>query len=128
MNQDGLIPAALPAPSWREWILWLLRRRMRVRITGESMQPTLLPGDIVLVDTHAYDNTLPTVSDILLARHPYQKDLIIIKRVVDLTPEGRLVLYSDNLRAGSDSRQLGTISMQRVIGRVTGVLRQRHST
>jgi signal peptidase I len=88
----------------------------------------LLPGDIVLVDTHAYDNTLPTVSDIVLARHPYQKDLIIIKRVVDLTPEGRLVLYSDNLRAGSDSRQLGTISMQRVIGRVTGVPRQRHST
>ena len=83
------------------------------------MRPTLLPGDIVLVDTKAYAVSLPQVGDIVLAWHPYQENLSIIKRVAEMTPEGRLVLHSDNPRVGSDSRQFGTINSQRVIGRVT---------
>lgn len=112
-------PASLPAPSWREWILWLLRRRMRVRVTGDSMLPTVMEGDIVLVDTHAYITSIPEVGDIVLVHHPYHKDLLIIKRVANITPEERLVLHSDNPQVGSDSRQFGTISIQRLIGRVT---------
>ena len=119
MKPSSPIPAALPTPSWREWILWLLRRREIKRVTGESMQPTLLPGDVVLVDTRAYVVSLPQVGDIVLARHPYQKELLIIKRVADITPESRLVLHSDNPHIGSDSRQFGTIIQQRLIGRVT---------
>ena len=83
------------------------------------MQPTLLPGDMVLVDTRAYIVSMPQVGDIVLARHPYQKDVSIIKRVADIIPEGRLVLHSDNPHVGSDSRQFGTIHQQRLIGRVT---------
>ena len=109
----------MPPPSWREWILWLLRRRVLRRVTGESMQPTLLPGDLVLVDTQAYVASMPQPGDIVLAHHPYQKDLSIIKRVAEITPESRLILHSDNPRVGSDSRQFGTISPQRLIGRVT---------
>ncbi len=89
------------------------------RVTGESMQPTLLPGDILLVDTRAYAASPPQLGDIVLAHHPYQKDLTIIKRVVDITSEGRLVLHSDNPSVGSDSRSFGTLSPQRLIGRVT---------
>lgn len=107
-----------PPPSWTEWILWLLRQRIRVQVTGESMLPTLLPGDIVLVDAKAYKIKRPSVGDIVLARHPYQK-ISIIKRVVDVTSEGRLILHSDNPKQGSDSRQFGTINPNRVIGRVT---------
>jgi nickel-type superoxide dismutase maturation protease len=116
-NKD--IHPTLPAPSWREWGLWLLRQRMRVRVTGDSMLPTVMPNDIVLVDTHAYTASIPKVGEIVLVHHPYQKDLKIIKRVAEITPEGRLVLHSDNRQAGSDSRQFGTISTQRLIGRVT---------
>lgn len=83
------------------------------------MQPTLLPGDLVLVDPRAYVALMPRVGEIVLARHPYQTDLSIIKRVAVITPERRLVLHSDNPHAGSDSRQFGTISQQRLIGRVT---------
>ena len=119
MNPSRPNPALLPTPSWREWILWLLRRRVIRRVTGESMQPTLLSGDIVLVDTRAYLVSMPSVGDIVLARHPYQRDVSIIKRVADITPERRLVLHSDNPHVGSDSRQFGTISQQRLVGRVT---------
>ena len=100
-------------------MLWLLRRRAIRRVTGESMEPTLLPGDVVLVDTRAYVASIPQVGDIVLARHPYQNGLSIIKRVADITPDNRLVLHSDNPQVGSDSRQFGTISQQRLIGRVT---------
>ena len=83
------------------------------------MQPTLLPGDMVLVDPRAFRMSGPLVGDIVLARHPYERDVSIIKRVADITLEGRLVLHSDNPRVGSDSRQFGTISQERLIGRVT---------
>lgn len=118
MNTDSHSPASLPTPSWREWILWLLRQRMRLQVTGESMLPTVKPGDIVLIDTKAYLQAIPQIGDIVLARHPY-KDLSIIKRITDITLEERLVLSSDNPQAGSDSRQFGTISKQRLIGKVT---------
>jgi len=118
MSSDKHIPTPLPTPSWREWILWLLRQRMRVQVTGESMLPTVQPRDIVLVDTKAYINSTPKLDDIVLARHPY-KDLSIIKRITEITPENRLVLSSDNPQVGSDSRQFGTITIQRLIGRVT---------
>ncbi len=109
----------LPAPSWREWGLWLLRRRTRLRVTGDSMRPILKAGDLVLVDTRAYTAVFPQVGHIVVARHPYQRDLTIIKRVTAVSPEGRVDLRSDNAAAGQDSRQFGPISSERLIGRVT---------
>ena len=118
MNTDKHIPAPLPTPSWREWILWLFRQRMRLKVSGDSMLPTLRSGDIVLIDKKAYSTAMPKVGEIVLAHHPYM-DLSIIKRIKDITIEGRIVLSSDNPQVGSDSRQFGTITNQRVIGRVT---------
>lgn len=85
------------------------------------MQPTLNNGDIVLVNKNAYTDTLPQIGDIVIARHPYQKDLTIIKRVAEITAEERLILHSDNPKAGSDSRQFGTISPSRILGKVTSL-------
>lgn len=119
MTQAKDPPSRLPSPSWQEWLLWLLRQRMRMQVTGESMLPTLVPGDIVLINTQAYVNSIPKVGDIVLAKHPYQRDLSIIKRVAGITSEVRVVLSSDNPKVGSDSRQFGTISLQRIIGQVT---------
>lgn len=109
----------LPTPSWLEWLYLLLRRRIRIRVTGDSMQPTLNNGDIVLVNKKAYTDTFPQIGDIVIARHPYQKDLTIIKRIAEITVEERLILHSDNPKAGSDSRQFGTISPSRILGQVT---------
>jgi nickel-type superoxide dismutase maturation protease len=112
----------IPAPSLYEWLLWALRRRLRLRVTGDSMLPTLMAGDLVLVDNSAYRHDLPVPGDVVVVRHPYQKDLIIIKRVTAVTPEGRITVRSDNPRVGSDSRQFGTLAPGRLIGRVTAHL------
>jgi len=87
------------------------------------MNPTLSSGDIVLVNLSAYQNTTPSVGDIVLAHHPYQRDLQIIKRVADITDDERIVLHSDNRKAGTDSRAFGTLSMNRIIGKVTSYSR-----
>ena len=119
MNDRGQAGDPLPEPSWREWVFWALGRRRRLRVTGDSMLPTLRAGDLVLVDERAYAAALPALGEIVVARHPYQRDLTIIKRMAGLTPEQACMLLSDNPRAGSDSRTFGAIPHTRIIGRVT---------
>jgi nickel-type superoxide dismutase maturation protease len=119
MIESNLPIAPLPAPGFQEWILWILRRRIHLRVTGGSMLPTLAAGDLVLVDSRAYRDELPAPGEVVVARHPYQRDLRLIKRVATITEEGRVFLQSDNPREGSDSRHFGALSPQRLVGRVT---------
>ena len=53
-------------------------------VVGQSMLPTLRPGDVLIVDRRAYDQTEPSRGDIVVAR--YGKDWIV-KRVVGLPGE-----------------------------------------
>lgn len=110
----------LPHASAKEILWWLLRRRRRFRVTGESMLPALKPGDEVLVDPGAYHHRPPRPGDVVVARHPYQTDLRLIKRVVTVLPNGDCDLRSDNPDAGTDSRTLGAIPAGKIMGRVTG--------
>jgi len=109
----------LEKSSRKELLLWLLRRRRRFRVVGASMLPTLRAGEEVLLDTHAYDHVAPQVGDIVVAYHPEQPDLKIIKRVGEVLANG-LFLNSDNPSAGSDSRQFGVVGLDRIVGRVNG--------
>ncbi|MDX1520567.1 MAG: nickel-type superoxide dismutase maturation protease [Anaerolineae bacterium] len=102
-----------------EFMLWLRRRRRRVRVTGDSMLPLLAPGDEVLVDPGAYRRTGPRPGDIVIARHPYRTEVTLIKRVESLTAAGQLVLKGDNPAESTDSRTFGTIGLDQVIGKVT---------
>src|SRR5581483_3347043 len=72
----------------------------RIRITGHSMTPTLLPGDLVLVRHGA--RVRPGA--VVLASFRSRPELLVIKRAVRAEAGGWL-LASDNPRAGSDSRQ-----------------------
>ena len=83
------------------------------------MLPTLRAGDEVLLDRHAYDYAAPQIGDIVVAYHPEQSDLKIIKRVGEVMGNG-VFLNSDNPSAGSDSRQFGVVGMDKVVGRVNG--------
>lgn len=82
------------------------------------MLPTLAAGDLVLIEPLA-DATKLLPGDIVVVRHPYQRNLLIVKRIAEVTPEDRLVVASDNPQAGSDSRQFGSLATDRLIGRVT---------
>jgi signal peptidase I len=48
---------------------------------GTSRVPTLLPGDHLLVDAHAYDHELPAVGDIVVVQHPFTDHIVMTKRV-----------------------------------------------
>ena len=110
------IPEATPA----DLLNWAVGRRMRLRVQGASMEPTLSPGDVVFVDTDAYATSLPADGDVVVATHPHDADLEIVKRV-EFTDDGGAYLKSDNLSEvdAADSRRFGLVPFDLILGRVT---------
>jgi nickel-type superoxide dismutase maturation protease len=83
------------------------------------MIPTLAAEDEVLVDTRAYNGRSPDVGEIVVAYRPDRTDVIMVKRVVELLPDGRLLLHGDNPAASTDSHEFGPVAPEYLIGRVT---------
>lgn len=79
------------------------------------MTPTLLPDQFVLVDP----DRVPGSGDLALARHPHRPELLIVKRVGEVTADGQFVLVSDNPSAGTDSRTWGPLAPESIEGTVT---------
>ncbi len=112
----------IPKSSWREIFAWRFGRRRALRVEGESMTPTLLPGAVIFFDPAAYDKLPPQVGDVVVSRHPFQAEVHIVKRVAEIREDGRYMLHSDN-PAGSDSRGFGSMPRGHILGRVTSRLR-----
>jgi nickel-type superoxide dismutase maturation protease len=83
------------------------------------MTPTLEEGDHVFVDPRAYLDRPPRTGDVVVARHPFRRSILWIKRVRLVTAEGLLELVGDNSGASTDSRSQGKVPYERVLGRVT---------
>jgi nickel-type superoxide dismutase maturation protease len=109
----------LPESSALEMLLWILRLRRRVRVSGASMVPTLAGDDEVLVDTRAYEHRAPDVGEIVVARRPDRQDVVLVKRVVWVQPDGRILLQGDNPAASTDSLDFGPIAPEFLAGKVT---------
>ena len=97
---------------------WLLGRRRRVRVVGESMVPTLHPGQFVLVDP----GRRPQPGQLVVAHHPERPELLVVKRVASIGDDGRYELSSDNPEAGTDSRAWGPVPAEALAGTVTMLL------
>lgn len=82
------------------------------------MLPLLSPEDEVLIDPRA----APAVGDIVVARHPHRGDLHLVKRLVGFDGAGRALLEGVNPEESTDSRTLGGVPLELLIGRVTSVL------
>lgn len=82
-------------------------------VTGPSMVPTLYHGDRLLV--HYGARIKP--GDVLVLRHPFQQDLLVVKRAVERREGGWWVL-GDNTHAGGDSTDYGVVPDDLVLGRV----------
>ena len=109
---------SLPNTTYREFLLWLLGKRKRLRVEGESMLPLLQPGDQILFAPHAYKKSKPQVEDIIVALHPLQSNLTIIKRIKQSQCD-RYFIVGDNLQSSTDSRHWGMIGFANIMGRVT---------
>ncbi|MDF3297938.1 nickel-type superoxide dismutase maturation protease [Streptomyces tropicalis] len=82
-------------------------------VTGPSMVPTLHHGDQLLVQYGA--RVRP--GDVVVLRHPFQQDLLVVKRAAERREGGWWVL-GDNAYAGGDSTDYGAVPEDLVLGRV----------
>ncbi|MET7379483.1 nickel-type superoxide dismutase maturation protease [Streptomyces sp. NPDC005526] len=82
-------------------------------VTGPSMVPTLHHGDQLVVRYGA--RVRP--GDVIVLRHPFQQDLLVVKRAAERREGGWWVL-GDNAFAGGDSTDYGTVPEDLVLGRV----------
>ncbi|MFD4629477.1 nickel-type superoxide dismutase maturation protease [Streptomyces sp. NPDC058284] len=82
-------------------------------VTGPSMVPTLRHGDRLLVRWGA--RVRP--GDVVILCHPFQQDLLVVKRATERREGGWWVL-GDNAFAGGDSTDYGVVPEELVLGKV----------
>jgi nickel-type superoxide dismutase maturation protease len=81
------------------------------------MLPTLEPGDWLLVDPDAYRHRPPRAGELVVAPDPRQAGRLLVKRVVALDIDGRVLLAGDARDASTDSRTFGAVEPGAVLGR-----------
>ncbi|KRV47154.1 signal peptidase [Wenjunlia vitaminophila] len=91
-------------------------------VQGPSMVPTLRDGDRLLV---RYSSPVRP-GDVVVARHPFQQDLIMVKRAAQRR-DGGWWLLGDNPYVPNDSREFGMVPDDLVLGRVLARYRPRNS-
>jgi nickel-type superoxide dismutase maturation protease len=82
-------------------------------VTGPSMVPTLHHGDRLVVQYGARIRP----GDVVVLRHPFQQDLLVVKRAAERREGGWWVL-GDNPYTGGDSTDYGTVPEDLILGRV----------
>lgn len=83
-----------------------------IKVSGESMIPHLDNGDYVIVSSWGMNIS---IGNVVVVEHPvYHR---IIKRVVQVFPNGELWLSGENKRSLS-SEQLGRVQPETIIGKV----------
>lgn len=93
-------------------------------IPTESMTPAILPGDIAIVDTWITLQDL-NEGDVIVFRHPHIHQMNLVKRVSKIHDDSHLSVLGDNKRQSLDSRLLGQINSNLLVGRVETLFRNR---
>ena len=113
------------AAGFLDLLLFFCGRRLLMQVEGRSMEPALHPQDRVLVKRWRSGRSAP-VGQIVVAWHPYRSDLRMIKRLRCADARG-FWLEGDNPAESTDSRQLGWIDPENLIGVVAGVIPSQRS-
>ena len=100
-------------------------------ISGESMEPALSAGDVVLVDLWTYRHREPRIGEVVLLQDAALPGMALVKRVSmypgeagwpvsthDHTAGRSIWLLGDNAEASLDSREFGAVPPERMRGRV----------
>ncbi|MEO8541763.1 MAG: signal peptidase I [bacterium] len=94
------------------------RRYRRFAISGQSMTPTLSPGDWVLVDEHAYRTKLPKRGHVVVFADPRELQRHLVKRITSIDLHGEVRVEGDNAEESTDSRHFGPVPANLLLGRV----------
>jgi nickel-type superoxide dismutase maturation protease len=108
----------LPEASLYEIALVFLGSRYKYVCEGKSMNPTLKDGEVVLVDREAAFG----VGDIVIAKHPFEQNNEVVKRIERINERGDYFLVGDNLEESSDSRHFGAVAREYIKGKVVARL------
>ena len=88
-------------------------------VRDESMRPTLLPGDRLLVDRRAYRDRPPRVGELVVLVDPEDTNRWLVKRVSQVDPVGGSIeVRGDATESARDSRRFGPVPLHSVLGRV----------
>lgn len=85
----------------------------RIMVGGDSMTPTLRPGDYLLVRR----TRRVREGQVIVVRHPHRPTLLTVKRAVRRQDTGWWV-EGDAAEASTDSRSYGTVGEELIVGRV----------
>lgn len=94
----------------------VVARLAKVEVSGDSMAPTLQPGDRLLVLRRGGPWRGPRPGDLVTVPDPRAPSRTIVKRLGRATPLGA-DLRGDNPHASTDSRTFGTVPIDRLVGR-----------
>jgi nickel-type superoxide dismutase maturation protease len=86
----------------------------RFVVADTSMQPTLHPGDRLLVLQWAN----PGQGDLVVFKEPDRQRTFAVKRVASVESDGAAVVQADNPNVSRDSREYGPVSQRLIVGRV----------
>ena len=109
----------LPAAGLFEIALIFIGYRFRYIVEGNSMFPTMVDGEEVLVDRKAK----VVVGDIVVAKHPTEQTTELVKRVERINERGHYFLVGDNPEDSNDSRHFGAVSLEYIRGKVISRLK-----
>ncbi len=113
-----LAASALTASAMAGAMAVFLRRIERVEVAGDSMLPTLDPGDRLVV----LRGRRPRPGDLVTVPDPRLPDRIVVKRVervdCDTALGDMVVVRGDNPDASTDSRSFGPVPAASIGGRV----------
>jgi signal peptidase I len=87
-----------------------------VAVRGSSMAPTLLPGELLLVERWTFTRRAPRIGEVVLARDPRDGGRELIKRVAAVR-DGQVALRGD-AALSTDSRVFGDLPRSAVEWRV----------
>ena len=89
-----------------------------VNAIGNSMEPSIKDGDLLYFKP-VIDVSHVLVDDVVLCKHPYIKNLKMIKRVKKII-DGCFFVQGDNVKIfeSSDSRSFGLLSPSKIIGKL----------
>jgi inner membrane protease subunit 1 len=92
----------------------------RVAVDGNSMEPTLLDGDRLLVLSRSWGPPARlAVGDIVAVPDPRLTGRVLVKRVASIDrAERTVVVLGDAPDASTDSRHFGPVPVASVLGRV----------
>ncbi len=98
----------------------------RVRISGRSMSPALLPGERVLFDRLAFSRERPRAGDVVLLQQSERPGRRIVKRIKGVPGDvaggrtlgrGEYWVEGDNAGASTDSRTFGPVRRRGLLAR-----------